>query len=157
MAIRAGSGQTVASVASILKNPAYAGAFVFGRTRMHTPVREGASKAKARRPIGEWRIVLKDRYPAYIDWPTYEKIWATLSSDAKWQHPLRFDIGKVVQDLKECCHAILFASVGGRERLTRTRELGRPVRAIERNEISPSPASAVMGVAPEDDLNSGFV
>ena len=34
---------------------------------------------------------------------------------------------------------------------------GRPVRAIERNEISPSPASAVMGVAPEDDLNLGFV
>ena len=53
---------TGASVASILKNPAYAGAFVFGRTRMHTPVREGASKAKARRPIEEWRIVLKDRY-----------------------------------------------------------------------------------------------
>src|SRR6476660_737633 len=30
--------------------------------------------------------------------------------------PRRFDIGKVVQDLKECCHAILFASVGGRKR-----------------------------------------
>ena len=50
--------------ASLLKNPAYAGAFVFGRTRMHTPVREGASKAKALRPVEEWRIVLKDRYPA---------------------------------------------------------------------------------------------
>jgi DNA invertase Pin-like site-specific DNA recombinase len=52
---------TVASVASILKNPAYAGAFVYGRTRMHTPVREGASKAKARQPIDQWRIVVKDR------------------------------------------------------------------------------------------------
>ena len=69
---------TVASVASILKNPAYAGAFVYGRTRMHTPIREGAAKAKARRPIEEWRIVLKDRYPAYIDWPTFEKIYATI-------------------------------------------------------------------------------
>jgi DNA invertase Pin-like site-specific DNA recombinase len=69
---------TVASVASILKNPAYAGAFVYGRTRVHTPVREGAAKAKARRPIDEWRIVVKDRYPAYIDWPTYEKICATI-------------------------------------------------------------------------------
>ena len=69
---------TVASVASILKNPAYAGAFVYGRTRLHTPVREGAAKAKARRPIDEWRIVVKDRYPAYIDWPTYEKICATI-------------------------------------------------------------------------------
>jgi len=69
---------TVASVASILKNPAYAGAFVYGRTRMHTPVRESASKVKARRPINEWRIVVKDRYPAYIDWPTYEKICAII-------------------------------------------------------------------------------
>src|ERR1700735_3822213 len=40
----------------------------------------------------------------------------TLSSDAKCNTPGRFDIGKVVQDLKECCHAILFASVGGRKR-----------------------------------------
>src|SRR6516162_9850868 len=41
---------------------------------------------------------------------------AALSSDAKCNTPRRFDIGKVVQDLKECCHAILFASVGGRKR-----------------------------------------
>jgi hypothetical protein len=34
---------------------------------------------------------------------------ASLSSDAKCNTPRRFDIGKVVQDLKECCHAILFA------------------------------------------------
>src|SRR5580704_14259413 len=40
----------------------------------------------------------------------------SLSSDAKCNTPGRFDIGKVVQDLKECCHAILFASVGGRKR-----------------------------------------
>lgn len=69
---------TVASVASILKNPAYAGAFVYGRTRMHTPARDGASKRKKPRPVDEWRIVVKDRYPAYIDWPTYEKICAAI-------------------------------------------------------------------------------
>ena len=68
---------TVSSVASILKNPAYAGAFVYGRTSLRTPVR-GASKAKAPRPLDEWRIVVKDRYPAYIDWPTYEKIVALI-------------------------------------------------------------------------------
>ena len=37
---------------------------------------------------------------------------ACLSSDAKCNTARRFDIGKVVQDLKECCHAILFASLG---------------------------------------------
>jgi hypothetical protein len=69
---------TVSSVASILKNPAYAGTFVYGRTRMRAPVREGASKAKTPRPLDEWRIVVKDRYPAYIDWPTYERIGAII-------------------------------------------------------------------------------
>jgi DNA invertase Pin-like site-specific DNA recombinase len=69
---------TISSVALILKNPAYAGAFVYGRTRMRMPVREGALKAKAPRPLDEWRIVIKDRYPAYIDWPTYKKIGAII-------------------------------------------------------------------------------
>ena len=65
---------TISSVAAILKNPAYAGAFVYGRTRMRELAREGASRAKAPRPIEEWRIVVKDRYPAYVDWTTYEMI-----------------------------------------------------------------------------------
>ena len=65
---------TICSVAAILKNPAYAGAFVYGRTRMRELAREGASRAKAPRPIEEWRIVVKDRYPAYVDWATYEMI-----------------------------------------------------------------------------------
>jgi DNA invertase Pin-like site-specific DNA recombinase len=69
---------TICSVAAILKNPAYAGAFVYGRTRMRTLARDGASQAKAPRPIEEWRIVVKGRYPAYVDWQTYEMIRNTI-------------------------------------------------------------------------------
>jgi DNA invertase Pin-like site-specific DNA recombinase len=69
---------TLAAVAEILKNPAYAGAFVYGRTRLRRPAREGALPQKAPRPPEEWRIVVKDRYPAYIDWPTYERIRAVV-------------------------------------------------------------------------------
>lgn len=65
---------TVSAVAAILKNPAYAGAFVYGRTRPRATACEGGSPAKVARPIDEWRIVVKDRYPPYIDWPTYENI-----------------------------------------------------------------------------------
>ena len=65
---------TVSAISAILKNPAYAGAFVYGRTRTRPPAREGGVPAKVPRPIDNWRIVVKDRYPAYIDWPTYEKI-----------------------------------------------------------------------------------
>lgn len=72
---------TVSAVASILKNPAYAGAFVYGRTRIRTVAREGAAQAKAPRPIEDWRFIVKGRYPAYIDWPTYEKIRGTMKDN----------------------------------------------------------------------------
>ncbi len=72
---------TLAAVAAILKNPAYAGAFVYGRTRFQPPKREGALPQKAPRPMEEWRIVVKDRYPAYIDWPIYEKIRAVITDN----------------------------------------------------------------------------
>jgi DNA invertase Pin-like site-specific DNA recombinase len=65
---------TVSAVATILKNPAYAGAFVYGRTRMRKVARDGGSSVKVARPMEEWRVVVKDRYPPYIDWPTYERI-----------------------------------------------------------------------------------
>ncbi|HVI91240.1 MAG TPA: recombinase family protein [Dongiaceae bacterium] len=68
------SRATVSAVSSILKNPAYAGAFVYGRTRIRTAAREAGSSMKIPRPMQEWRFVVKDRYPSYIDWSTYEKI-----------------------------------------------------------------------------------
>ena len=36
---------------------------------------------KAARPIGDWRIVVKDRYPPYVDWKTYEKIRGIVSDN----------------------------------------------------------------------------
>ncbi|WP_247822313.1 recombinase zinc beta ribbon domain-containing protein [Bradyrhizobium sp. 187] len=62
----------------VLKNPAHAGAFVYGRTRFRPPRREGALPQKAQRAIEEWRIVVKDRYPPYIDWPIYKKLRAVI-------------------------------------------------------------------------------
>jgi len=52
---------TVSAVSAILKNPAYAGAFVYGRTRTTSD----RARCQTPRPIEEWRIVVKDRYPAY--------------------------------------------------------------------------------------------
>ena len=65
---------TTAAVATILKNPAYAGAFVYGRTRLRKPVNEGCSPMKTPMPMEDLRIVVKDRHPSYVDWRTYEKI-----------------------------------------------------------------------------------
>ena len=71
---------TTSAVSVILKNPAYAGAFVYGRTRIRAR-RDDRAAAKVAKPIEEWRIVVKDRYPAYIDWPTYEKIRSIVSDN----------------------------------------------------------------------------
>jgi len=62
----------VSVILSILKNPAYAGAFVYGRTRT---TRDPSGQATTKRlPMEEWRICVKDKYPAYISWETFEKI-----------------------------------------------------------------------------------
>jgi DNA invertase Pin-like site-specific DNA recombinase len=68
---------SVAAVGSILKNPAYAGAFVYGHTRT---VRTGPHQPAVQKlqPMAEWRIRIPDKYPAYIDWATYERIQAMI-------------------------------------------------------------------------------
>ncbi|HEV7264218.1 MAG TPA: recombinase family protein [Falsiroseomonas sp.] len=71
---------TIAAVTAILRNPAYAGAFVYGRTRLGPPGAHGRQKQRRRSPA-EWRIVVKDRYPAYVDWDTFERIGAVLSDN----------------------------------------------------------------------------
>ena len=69
---------SLAAVISMLKNPAYAGAFVYGRTRT---IRDPANPSKIHLktlPMEEWKIRVNDKYPAYIDWLTYERIQAQL-------------------------------------------------------------------------------
>ncbi len=69
---------TVAMILQILKNPAYAGAFVYGRTRT-LPRDPAALRSKQiRLPIEQWRIRVNEVYPAYISWETFERIQAML-------------------------------------------------------------------------------
>jgi DNA invertase Pin-like site-specific DNA recombinase len=67
---------TVSAILSILKNPAYAGAFVYGRSRTS---RDLHAKATTRSlPMEQWKIIVQDKYPAYINWETFERIQAML-------------------------------------------------------------------------------
>jgi DNA invertase Pin-like site-specific DNA recombinase len=69
---------TLDRITRILRNPAYAGAFVYGRTRSRpTPYCNG-KRGSVPRPMAEWKIVVKDKYPAYIDWESFERIQAML-------------------------------------------------------------------------------
>ncbi len=60
-------------ISSMITNPAYAGAFVYGR-RTSDPQRQSSSRhtpATVRRPMEEWQCVIQDAYPAYISWAQY--------------------------------------------------------------------------------------
>jgi DNA invertase Pin-like site-specific DNA recombinase len=72
---------TVAAILSILKHPAYAGAFTYGRTRT---IRSGPGLHHARQhplPQDAWKVCVKDKYPAYISWQTYEQIQTMLKDN----------------------------------------------------------------------------
>jgi len=60
-------------VLGMLANPAYAGAYVFGRYRARrilTP--EGMIRTKLiRLPLPEWAVLLRDHHPGYITWESY--------------------------------------------------------------------------------------
>ena len=62
----------------MLKNPAYAGAFAYGRTQMRDTAVPGRRRVQVRRPGGECKILVRDHYPAYVPWATHEKIQAML-------------------------------------------------------------------------------
>jgi len=62
----------VAAILAILKNPAYAGTFVYGRTRSEP------HRAPRRLPLAQWKIRVADAYPAYVSWADFERIQALL-------------------------------------------------------------------------------
>jgi predicted DNA-binding transcriptional regulator AlpA len=65
---------------SIVKNPAYAGAFAYGR-RTGDPTRQVPGRpcsGRCRRRSAQWIALVKDVYPAYITWEEFEQIQKTL-------------------------------------------------------------------------------
>lgn len=63
---------SVSAIITILKNPAYAGAFVYGRTKTIRP--PGRAPVQKNLPMDQWRIRVNDKYPFYISWEVYKKI-----------------------------------------------------------------------------------
>ena len=64
---------THARVLGILKNPCYAGAYVFGRyTSRRTVEPDGTVRtALVERPRAEWPVLIKDHHEGYIPWADY--------------------------------------------------------------------------------------
>jgi DNA invertase Pin-like site-specific DNA recombinase len=64
---------TWSAVFGILKSPLYAGAYVYGR-RQVDPRRSATGQARVRSvPPDQWKVLLRDRLPAYISWERYQE------------------------------------------------------------------------------------
>ena len=63
------------TLANMLKNPIYTGAYAYGRRRTDPRKRKPGRRSTGRTSPspGGWHVLLKDRLPAYISWQTYEK------------------------------------------------------------------------------------
>jgi hypothetical protein len=90
---RTGSKQITWAVASypavhdFLSNPAYAGAFVFGRTRTEKRV-DATGKVIVRvrlLPRDQWAVLITDHHPGFITWDAFEANAARLR--ANWRPP----------------------------------------------------------------------
>lgn len=74
-------------VLNMLHNPAYAGAYVYGRTEERRALVDGEIRRRHKRRFAqdEWKVCLRDRHPAYITWDEYMENQDKLRSNASKQ------------------------------------------------------------------------
>jgi DNA invertase Pin-like site-specific DNA recombinase len=72
---------TQAALIEVLHNPAYAGAFVYGRRRQNPNRRPGQSRS-VRCRMEEWTTTHQDVYPSYISWEQFMANQARLADNA---------------------------------------------------------------------------
>jgi hypothetical protein len=66
---------TQAALTTMLRNPVYAGAYVYGRTKRRTVLEHGRKRVVTSNcsDPGEWEIIIRDHHPGYINWGQYER------------------------------------------------------------------------------------
>jgi hypothetical protein len=75
-------------VLSILHNPRYAGAFVYGRRRQRKLAMAGGQRYRLV-PRAEWKVFLPNAHPGYVTWEEFETNQATLLTNANGYGPDR--------------------------------------------------------------------
>lgn len=71
------------TIANVLKNPFYAGAYVYGRRESKTYLEGNEIKKTKGHPleIEDWKILIKGNHPGYISWEEYEKNQEVISGN----------------------------------------------------------------------------
>jgi excisionase family DNA binding protein len=63
------------NVIAVLKNPFYAGVYVYGKSEKRTSIIEGRARRSYGhgKPVGTWEVMIKDHHEGYIGWTEYER------------------------------------------------------------------------------------
>ena len=63
------------NVIAILKNPFYAGVYVYGKSEKRTALVDGRARRSYghSKPIGTWEVMIRDHHEGYISWEEYER------------------------------------------------------------------------------------
>jgi len=72
------------NVISVLKNPFYAGAYVYGKSGKRTAIVDGRARKsyKHRKPFEQWDVMLREHHEGYIDWLEFERNQKQLAANA---------------------------------------------------------------------------
>jgi len=73
-------------ILQILRNPCYGGAFAYGKTAPRTVIEEGRARQQSRyrKPQNEWKVLLVDHHPGYINWEEYLENQRRLEANVAW-------------------------------------------------------------------------
>ena len=102
---------TYTAIYNILRNPVYAGAYVYGKSRREHTFDEHGNRHKRTRllPREQWAVLLRAHHEGYIDWPTFEANEVRLAANIHPQShragagPLR-EGAALLQGLAVCGH-----------------------------------------------------
>jgi hypothetical protein len=131
---------TYPEVHDVLTNPAYAGAFVFGRTRTEKRVDPESGTVYARDrvvPREQWEVLIPDHHRGFIPWETFEANTARLRGN--WRRPRELAGGRCGRAGRCCRACCAVVGVGGSCRL-RT----RGPTAIAHGMCVPAPNSSML-------------
>jgi DNA invertase Pin-like site-specific DNA recombinase len=76
---------TYHAVHNVLTHPAYAGAYVFGRTRAERSVGKDGMLRTRRRTLAQpdWEVLITEHHPGFIDWDTYQANQARIGANTR--------------------------------------------------------------------------
>jgi DNA invertase Pin-like site-specific DNA recombinase len=72
------------NVIAVLKNPFYAGAYVYGKSEKRTVIQDGRAHRSYGhpKPFDNWEVLIKDHHRGYIDWEEFERNQKQLAANA---------------------------------------------------------------------------